>query len=168
MTVRKAPIDVFASIVEYFPTVSLNLIVENDRGEFLFVMRGNQPVKGYWWLPGGRMLSGESIPDAARRILFEETRIDGRVEWVSPEYVTEIFEVGELDERERAIYSDDIECFHYLTIPVYLKAEGSTDVAVDSQSKQFEWSRENISTHPYIAQYFDMWRRMRGSAQAQP
>jgi len=159
LTVRKAPLDVFASIVEYLPTVSLNLIVENSRGEFLFVMRSKQPVKDYWWLPGGRILSGESIPGAAQRILREETSIDARVEWVLPEYVMEVFELGELDAQERALYSGDIERFHYLTIPVYLKADGAADVAVDSQSTHFAWSRDNISTHPYIAHYFEMWKR---------
>lgn len=164
MPLRKAPLDVFAAIVEYFPTVSLNLIVENDRGEFLFVMRSKQPVKDYWWLPGGRMLSGELIPEAAQRILREETGIDGTVEWVSPEFVMEIFEVGELDEQERALYSPDIERFHYFTVPIHLKVAGDTTVAMDAQSKQYRWSRENISTHAYIAQYFDMWGRRPGAS----
>ncbi len=162
MTVRKAPIEVFAAIVEYFPMVSLNLIVESPQEEFLFVKRTKQPVKGQWWLPGGRILSGESIPGAAERILREETNLIGRVEWISPEYVMEVFEVGELDEPERAIYSDTLERFQYLTIPVHVKTSGHTEVRIDRQSTQFTWSRENIATHPYIARYFEIWGRMRG------
>ena len=149
--------------MEYFPTISLNLIVENDQGEFLFVMRGKQPVKGYWWLPGGRMLNGESIEGAARRIVLEETGLDAEVRWISPEYAMEIFELGELDDQEREIYSESMPGFHYLTIPIHLRVDGSAAVEVDWQSRQARWSRENLSTHEYIAKYFDMWRRATGS-----
>ncbi len=159
MTVQKAPLDVFAAIVQYFPTISINMIVENPQGEFLFVKRSKQPVKGYWWLPGGRILSGEPLAGAAERILREETNLSGRVAWISPEYAMETFEVGKLDAQEQSIYSDALERFQYLSIPVHIVTDGASEVAMDGQSRQFAWSRENLSTHPYIARYFEMWRQ---------
>jgi len=36
-------------------------------GRFLLVKRGDEPVKGYWWVPGGRILRNETFYAAARR-----------------------------------------------------------------------------------------------------
>jgi ADP-ribose pyrophosphatase YjhB (NUDIX family) len=41
--------------------------------ECLLVLRSSEPVKGVWWLPGGRLLKGESFFVAAKRKAQEET-----------------------------------------------------------------------------------------------
>ena len=41
--------------------------------ECLLVERGSEPVKGVWWLPGGRLLKGETFFAAATRKAREET-----------------------------------------------------------------------------------------------
>jgi hypothetical protein len=47
------------------------------RKECLLVERASEPVKGVWWLPGGRLLKGETFFDAAIRKAKQETGIDG-------------------------------------------------------------------------------------------
>jgi len=47
-------------------------------GRILLIKRGSQPGKGLWSIPGGAMEVGESIFDAARRELYEETGIDAK------------------------------------------------------------------------------------------
>jgi ADP-ribose pyrophosphatase YjhB (NUDIX family) len=41
--------------------------------ECLLVLRSSEPVKGVWWLPGGRLLKGESFFAAAKRKAMQET-----------------------------------------------------------------------------------------------
>jgi 8-oxo-dGTP diphosphatase len=39
----------------------------------LLILRGNEPYKGCWSLPGGKLLDGEDVLVGAERELFEET-----------------------------------------------------------------------------------------------
>jgi ADP-ribose pyrophosphatase YjhB (NUDIX family) len=41
--------------------------------ECLLVLRSSDPVKGVWWLPGGRLLKGETFFAAAKRKAQQET-----------------------------------------------------------------------------------------------
>jgi hypothetical protein len=41
--------------------------------ECLLVLRSSEPVKGVWWLPGGRLLKGETFFAAATRKAQQET-----------------------------------------------------------------------------------------------
>lgn len=55
-------------IVRYNPAL--------QRKEALLVERAAEPVKGAWWLPGGRMLKGETFFGAAVRKAKGETGLD--------------------------------------------------------------------------------------------
>lgn len=47
------------------------LVQEQDR--FLLIKRGKEPYKNHWSLPGGAQEVGETLEEAARRELKEET-----------------------------------------------------------------------------------------------
>lgn len=46
---------------------------EDGKKECLLVKRASEPVKGVWWLPGGRLLKGETFFAAAIRKAQQET-----------------------------------------------------------------------------------------------
>jgi 8-oxo-dGTP diphosphatase len=66
-------------------------IVVDDEGRLLLVLRGQEPAKGTWSVPGGRVEAGESDVGATAREVLEETglpvdvgRLVGTVERDAP------------------------------------------------------------------------------------
>ncbi|AOK52009.1 GDP-mannose mannosyl hydrolase [Burkholderia stagnalis] len=58
----------FIQVIGNSPLISIDLIVPDDRGRFLLGRRTNQPAKGYWFVPGGRIRKNERLNDAYRRL----------------------------------------------------------------------------------------------------
>jgi ADP-ribose pyrophosphatase YjhB (NUDIX family) len=61
------------------------IILRRDR--ILMAQRGKEPLKGWWSLPGGALETGETLRDAVRREVREETGFE-----IRPLGVFEIFE----------------------------------------------------------------------------
>ena len=60
------------------PEVGVGAVVVRD-GKALIIKRAHEPRKGEWSLPGGLLELGESLQDAARREIKEETSLDVEV-----------------------------------------------------------------------------------------
>lgn len=156
---RKAPFGVFAKTVQYYPMVSVNIILKNDKDEYLWVKRKNNPAIGEWWVPGGRLFNGETIAQGAVAVLKNETGITGELIYQSPEYFEEIFDATSWDNTDRHIYPSDIESVHYLGTVVVMKIKNQTKIKLDDQSKEYKWSTEILSEHPYLNRYFDACKK---------
>ena len=65
------------------PLLAADCIVLDARGRVLLVRRKHPPFKGHYALPGGFVEIGETVEDAARRELMEETGVKaGRLQLV--------------------------------------------------------------------------------------
>jgi ADP-ribose pyrophosphatase YjhB (NUDIX family) len=95
-------------------------------GPILLVERGGNPLKGYWSLPGGLVESGETLDEAVRREVLEETGLR-----VKPLEMFELFERIIRDAQGRPEY-------HYLLADYVCRVEGGTLRAGDDVARA-EW-----------------------------
>ncbi|MDI9578467.1 MAG: NUDIX hydrolase [Thermoproteota archaeon] len=66
------PTEQYNQITELMPIASVEAVIQID-GALLFLKRNNQPAKGEWWFPGGRIKKGETLQEALQREVKEET-----------------------------------------------------------------------------------------------
>lgn len=58
------------------PSLTVDILIFNDKKEFILIKRKNNPYKDCWAFPGGFVDYGETTEDAAVREAKEETSID--------------------------------------------------------------------------------------------
>jgi ADP-ribose pyrophosphatase YjhB (NUDIX family) len=68
------PQELYNQILETMPISCVDVCIV-WQGKILLVKRKDQPAKDEWWVPGGRVIKGESLKEAAYRKAFEETGI---------------------------------------------------------------------------------------------
>ena len=104
------------------------LIIENNR--ILLVERAGEPLKGWWSLPGGGVETGETLEQAARREIREETGLEvGELQFL------EIFERIMPDGEGKTEY-------HYVLVDYICHPAGGTLQAGDDAGR-VEWFTES-------------------------
>lgn len=103
-----------------FPQIAVGAIVVHDDA-LLMVQRSNDPGKGLWSLPGGRVETGEFLADAVRREVREETGLE--------------VEVGELA-GILEVPGDDL---HYVILDYHAIVVGSAEPTADGDAGDVRW-----------------------------
>ena len=65
----------YSQIRQLMPLACVDLLVIHG-GRLLIMKRKNPPAKGEWFTPGGRIYIGETIEEAVKRTLNEETGLE--------------------------------------------------------------------------------------------
>jgi colanic acid biosynthesis protein WcaH len=75
---RFIPWELYQQILENMPIACVDIAIVAN-GAVLLVVRNDAPAKGQWWVPGGRVLKGEMMKDAAVRKAREEVGVECHV-----------------------------------------------------------------------------------------
>lgn len=65
--------ELYTKILASVPVLTVDLIVEDYLGRYLLVRPNNEPLKGEYYVPGGRVMLMETVQAAVKRKLLEET-----------------------------------------------------------------------------------------------
>ena len=93
-------------------------VVLDARGQLLLIRRGNEPGRGLWSVPGGRVEAGESVAAAVEREVREETGLAvragaevGRVRVPGPGVVYDVVDLActLLDPDATPVAGDDAD-----------------------------------------------------------
>jgi len=121
------PETIYTQIVHIMPIPCVDLLVEDENGKILLIKRANEPAKGYWWFPGGRIHYLESREQAAKRKLKEECGFSAFQihEWGTYDVILDM--PGSTNPRHGVT-----TLYH-----VYVRQQG--DVILDDQGLDSEW-----------------------------
>ena len=120
----------FKTILDNTPLLCVDIVVRH-KGKYLLVKRKNWPLKGIFWLPGGRVFKGETIAMAVKRKNKEETRL--KVKLIRPlGYFEYFFKSHELSLKNG---------YHPVSI-VYLVEPLSLKIKLDKQSSDWKFAKK--------------------------
>ena len=103
---------------------------------YALVQRGKEPNKGMWSLPGGKIETGESTLEAAKRELWEETGLSkDSLDWC---------ETGPITCSDSIIYDNDntVVLFHYVISQCFAQTESQSPLPIltaDDDAADAKW-----------------------------
>ena len=134
----------FLKIIDSTPLVSIDLIMENKDGEILLGQRLNKPAQGFWFVPGGRIVKNETIKDAYKRILFNETGLN------IPFKEAELLGVYDHIYDDNFLGADNINT-HYVVLGFKLSLESNVTIVIDDQhSHTMWWKIEELKASEHV------------------
>ena len=114
-----------------------------EKGRILLIKRGNEPGKGLWAVPGGKVRIGETLKTAARREAAEETGLEvvvGDVAWVG-EHLT--------------------DTHHIVLIDFHARATGG-ELAASDDADEAEWVElDTVDAYPLTPTMHDLIEKLR-------
>lgn len=142
----------FVEVIKKTPLVAVDLLVRNQEDEVLLGLRDNEPARGFWFVPGGRILLDERITDAFRRIAKEELGIKASIEEARLLGVYEHF-------YAKNFANEPGFGTHYIIIAYEIRITGTLAKLPEDQHLEFKWlSIERLlnesKVHPYTKAYF--------------
>ncbi|MDN8599586.1 GDP-mannose mannosyl hydrolase [Citrobacter sp. S2-9] len=123
--------DDFATVVRSTPLISIDLIVENARGEFLLGKRLNRPAQGDWFVPGGRVQKDEPLHAAFERLTQAELGLR------LPMSTGEFYGVWQHFYDDN--FSEEAFSTHYVVLGFRLRVQEGDLQLLDVQHEAYRW-----------------------------
>lgn len=124
--------EVFSTVIESTPLVSIDLVIKNQKGQALLGQRLNRPAKDFWFVPGGRILKNESLGDAFKRLTLEELGQEFSIKQASLLAPFDHF-------YDDNVFGDDFST-HYVAIAYVLTLEYALEkLPLNIQHGNYQW-----------------------------
>jgi colanic acid biosynthesis protein WcaH len=123
------PVELYREILANIPVPCVDVAVRHPQtSHYLLVKRANDPLKGMFWPPGGRVLRNEPLHNAAVRKVREETGLQVQILGILGIY-QDVFKDNEFN----------LNFIHTIST-VFLAEPIQGTVVLDSQSTEFLWA----------------------------
>ena len=142
--------ETFSEVIERTPLISIDLLVENERGEYLLGLRKNRPAQGYWFVPGGRILKNESLDKAFKRLTKVELGIEFERNQSECKGVYEHF-------YQDSVFGEQISS-HYIALAQKIKINSIAIRIDEQQHSEHKWLKPEeigqVKMHKHSMDYF--------------
>jgi GDP-mannose mannosyl hydrolase len=144
--------DELKSIVRLTPLVSIDLIIRDPERKVLVAMRNNEPAKGYYFVPGGRIRKDEPIGVAFNRIL--ETEVGCQFKFEQARFLAAFEHIYPANRFGEPGYGT-----HYVVLAYEIQFTARPSIVLDTQHHDFAWMDEaelqaSPRVHRYTRAYF--------------
>ncbi|MDX1747289.1 MAG: NUDIX domain-containing protein [Halobacteriales archaeon] len=141
--IEHVPDEAWATVVRSVPIVSVDLVVRHE-GRIALGKRENEPARGEWFVPGGRVHTNERLDDTVHRVAREECGIEVSIDRRLGVY-EHLYDVADVP---------DAGGKHYVPVG-YVVDAASDDLRTDDQHGAFEWFDPPVEfdLHPYVRDY---------------
>jgi len=119
------PPNLYRKVIQAVPIICVDIVIRRH-GQILLVKRANEPMKGEWFVPGGRILKGELIYRAVDRKAMEETGLTLGEHKFLGHYE---------DQYPRCAFGVPLH-----TVSLVFEAEGFGQVKLNDESTAWAWS----------------------------
>jgi len=144
--------DIFATVVQHTPLVSIDLIVRDREGCILVAYRMNEPAKGSYFVPGGRIRKDETIEAAFTRVLATETGLT--MDFAEASLIGVYQHIYSTNRFGHSGYGT-----HYVVLAYQISLGERVVITLDEQHGCAKWLtlrelKAAPDVHPYVKAYF--------------
>lgn len=150
----------FLLMVDKMPLVAIDLIIHDENGRILLGLRTNEPARGTWYFPGGRIYKNESIKRACARIANGELNMFGA-------HTCKMVGINEWFFETNFMGAENVST-HYVALAFELsvRAEEIDERAFDLQHRALAWMtveeiRKNPEVHKDVLHVIDELEKRR-------
>lgn len=136
------PSELYRQILDKMPIPCMDVAVRH-KWKLLLVKRKNPPLKGVWFMPGGRIFKGENFVQAAERKLKEETNLNGKIIGFFGPYETMF------DEANLGVTTGT----HTINVVALVEVADISGIKIDGYHEGYKFvDKIEENWHPYLKQ----------------
>jgi colanic acid biosynthesis protein WcaH len=139
--VQEIPLNTYKKIHASMPIACVDIVIVH-KGAILLGLRNNKPAQGTYWFPGGRILKGETLLEAAHRKTRQETGLNIKI-------------IKQLGADETIFPDGPYEgSTHTINIVFLATCKDADALKSDSQNSDLKWfTKLPKNSPPYIKKF---------------